>query len=437
MSRILAARMTKIPGLGLWASLLGVLLVLALLVLDGAPAVRDSGPPDATAVEQALAVARRLKLFADSDGAEGSWSISEREMNAVLAAAQRVAPGVIARARIEPDALSVDVAAGQPLLPRGLWVNLHVAFAPSEDGLQIASARIGRLPLPPGLAFYALRRSLERAMGDGLGTAAVESIAALRLDPERATLVLRFDEQGRSAFFARLRERAYSGAGVAARQAVYRQLKFIDKAVGRGRLPRRGSVLPYLTYAVKRADNGAEPGPETLRGALYALALYCGDPVFGGAVGVTLAADYRGGRNGCDGTRLADRDDLKRHFVISAGLYAATTSGKAAFGVGELKELLDSVEPEGFSFDDMAADAAGVRFAAAFLSAGPRERRRMLERIGSEADLMPSLDGLPGGLSEAEFRSRFGDVDSPEYAAMVAEIDRRVNALPLYAPGIN
>ncbi|MFT3975115.1 MAG: hypothetical protein QM699_17230 [Amaricoccus sp.] len=44
---------------------------------------------------------------------------------------------------------------------------------------------------------------------------------------------------------------------------------------------------------------------------------------------------------------------------------------------------------------------------------------------------MPPIDGLPSGLSEAEFRRRFGDVDSPAYAAMVAEIRRRVAALPL------
>ena len=59
----------------------------------------------------------------------------------------------------------------------------------------------------------------------------------------------------------------------------------------------------------------------------------------------------------------------------------------------------------GFSFDDMAADAAGVRFAAAFLAAPRADWPALLARIGSEADVLPALDGLPSGLSDAEFRA--------------------------------
>ena len=82
----------------------------------------------------------------------------------------------------------------------------------------------------------------------------------------------------------------------------------------------------------------------------------------------------------------------------------------------------------------MAADAAGVRFAAAFLEAAPAEWPAMLAAIGGEADVMPALDGLAEGLDAATFQARFGGVDSPDYAAVVAEIGRRVAALPLYAP---
>ena len=119
--------------------------------------------------------------------------------------------------------------------------------------------------------------------------------------------------------------------------------------------------------------------------------------------------------------------------MISAGLYAAT-SGKAAFGMGELKELLDSnAGGSGFSFDDMAVDLAGVRFAEALLAAPRADWPAMVARIGDDGTLVPSLDGLPSGLSEAEFRRRYGDVDSPAYAELVRELRRRVDALPFYA----
>ena len=143
----------------------------------------------------------------------------------------------------------------------------------------------------------------------------------------------------------------------------------------------------------------------------------------------------RGRANGCAGTTLGGRDDFKRHFVISAGLEAATAGG-AAFGVGELKELLDSNDGgSGFSFRDMVADAAGVAFARTFLAAepdrllagdarAPRRRGRDPARLRWQ---------LPEHLAEADFRARFGDVDSAAYAAMVADIDARVAALPFYA----
>ena len=53
------------------------------------------------------------------------------------------------------------------------------------------------------------------------------------------------------------------------------------------------------------------------------------------------------------------------------------SSGGAAFSAGEYKELLDS-NPygSGFSFDDLAADRAGIRFAARLLAAAPEPARR-------------------------------------------------------------
>ena len=329
--------------------------------------------------------------------------------------------------------LRLRVSAGAPHLPDGLWANLEMTLAPSEDGLRVVAARIGRLGVPPALALGGLRLALDRALGDGLGTAAIDSVAGLRLAPPVVTVAFAFDEGGRVAFFDRLRARAREATGTTARERVYAQLARLHKGVERRRLPRDGSMLPYVRQVLRvAARSPAGTDREEARAALYALALYCGDPDFGQAISVTLPERMDGVGNGCQGTSLAGRDDLKRHFVISAGLYAATT-GKAAFGVGELKELLDSDDGgSGFSFDDLAADAAGLRFAEAFLATPRAGWPALLARLESEADILPPLDGLPTGLSDTEFRDRYGDVDSPAYAGLVAEIRGRVEALPLY-----
>ncbi len=417
----------------LLAGLLLVPLAVVLLAVQTEPRIADPGPPDALAAAHTRDLAERLHTFIATNGAGASFSVDEDQLNAVLASAQRLSPGLFGLAHIGADEVTVEISAGAPLLPRGLWANLHLGLMSSEQGLRLTSARLGRLPLPPGLVQRAATMALDRLLGKDLGTVAVDSVAAVRVTPPQVTLAFDFgDDPG--AFFDRLRERAVSAAGTTARERVYDQLWFIDRKVRSGELPWSGSMLPFVQQAIGLAAGQTEGDPrEELRAAFYALALYCGDPEFGQVISMELKSYMRGARNGCDTTTLAGRDDLKRHFLISAGLYAAS-SGRASFGMGELKELLDSnTGGTGFSFDDVAADLAGIRFATAFLDAPRAEWPAMLARIDGEADILPEVHDLPSGLTEDEFRRRFRDVDSPAYAAMVAAIRGRIDALPLYA----
>jgi len=412
----------------------GLLLVLLmLLMVEAEPRVAGREPPDGMAAEQARGVAERLRALMDDGDVAAGWSATEAEMNGVLASAERLLPGMRGRAAVDGETLAVAVSVGAPVLPSGLWANLRLAFADSDDGLEVAAARVGRLPLPPALAEHALRLGLDRALGPGAGEAAVASVAALALVPGEARVAFRTDADGRVPLLELLRNRARSAAGTDARALAARQLRAIQAAVRTGRLPQDGSFLPYVRFVVEAAEAQAGPAVERARGALYALALYCGDLRFETAVGVSLPGRMQGRHNGCAGTTLGGRDDLRRHFAISAGLDAATV-GTAAFGMGELKELIDSNPGgTGFSFDDVAADAAGVRFARTFLGTPPEEWAGLAARIADEDAMLPSLAGLPSGLTADEFRARYGSVDSDAYAALVAEIDRRVEALPLHA----
>lgn len=411
-------------------------LVLVLLVVETHPRVRNAGPPDARAAEQTRDVAVRLAAVLGTRAEQAEITVTEDELNAILAAAQRLAPGAAGRASIGPEMATLDLSAGAPLLPSPLWANLRLSVGESDDGLAIEAARLGRLPLPPSLVVEGLRIALDRKLGDGIGSDLLASVAAVRLDPPDATVALDFTAAGGPAFFERLRARLVDAAGSTARERLYMQVWLLDQRLRRGGLPTSGSMLPWLRQVVRTASQPRNRAAtrDDLRAALYALALVCGDPAFATAIAVGINDRMESASTGCSRTTLSGREDLRKHFVVSAGLYAANT-GQTAFGMGELKELLDSGSGgSGFSFDDMAADLAGARFAAAFLAAAPDEWLGMLARIGSEADIMPTIEGLPRGLGEADFRARFRDVDSPEYAAMVAEIERRVNALPLFNP---
>jgi hypothetical protein len=125
--------------------------------------------------------------------------------------------------------------------------------------------------------------------------------------------------------------------------------------------------------------------------------------------------------------------DFAQHFAISAAL-AAGAGGPFADAVGIFKEVEDSRRGSGFSFADVAADRAGTRFGeAATGSAASAARLQALARTGlREADVMVAARDLPESMSETEFKRRFGGVDAPPYRRMIAEIDARVDALPLH-----
>ena len=364
-------------------------LGLVLLAVETRPRVLDAGPPDALDAELTRDVAGRLKALVDDGASRATLTVGADELNAVLAAGQRLVPGAVGRTHVEPGQAILDLSVGPPAVPGPFWVNLHLSVQPSDAGLVIGSARLGRLPLPPALVREALRIGLDRKLGDGLGTDLFDSISAVHIaptDPDSVTADFDFAAVGGPAFFNKLRSRVIEAAGPTARERVYMQAWLLEQHMRKGSLPRDGSFLPWLKQALRVASEprNREADREELRAALYTLALVCGDPAFAGSIAVGFNDKMESAARGCAATTLSGRQDLRKHFLISAGLYAANT-GQAAFGMGELKELLDSnAGGSGFSFDDMAADLAGVHFARAFLGAPPSEWRAMLRRIDSD-----------------------------------------------------
>jgi hypothetical protein len=116
---------------------------------------------------------------------------------------------------------------------------------------------------------------------------------------------------------------------------------------------------------------------------------------------------------------------------------AADTTSPLSRAVGIYKEVADSRGGSGFSFNDIAADRAGTRLGELAL-ARPRELQARLaatQPAGIEdAALMPPWHDLPEFLPEAEFLRRYGGVGAPPYNRLLAEIDRRITALPLLRP---
>jgi hypothetical protein len=134
---------------------------------------------------------------------------------------------------------------------------------------------------------------------------------------------------------------------------------------------------------------------------------------------------------------LAGRNDLAKHFLLSAVLEMAA-GRHASFVAGEFKELLDTRPGQsGFSFVDLAADRAGIRFARmATATAQTATRLQALAGNGlTEAAFFPAIDKLPEWIDEARFAREYRSVNSDAYRALVADIDNRITRLDLYRDG--
>ena len=106
-----------------------------------------------------------------------------------------------------------------------------------------------------------------------------------------------------------------------------------------------------------------------------------------------------------------------------------------SYAIGEFKELMDARSGgSGFSFVDLAADRAGVRFAekATTTAAGARQIQQLMAIEMKEELFFPNIKDLPEGITRAEFEQVYGDVGSDKYVNLVIEIDKCITRLPAY-----
>lgn len=410
-------------------------IALVVLAMDANPAVELATTADADDAARAMATLGAFREATAGDGAQQEVVVSQADLDSLLAFGTRALPYLRGAAEVSPDAVVLAWSADLTRLPGGGWINLRIAVPPSERGLELASIRLGDLDLPARLALPTIGFLLDAALGDDLGAVAIRSIDGVSIDGQRVALGVAMAGADRKALAERARDRAREVVSVADAGAVRDYWSAMDRAAAEGRLAAHGSFVPHLRFAVEMAAEraaGGDAGAE-MRAALLAVAIHCGHPRLAALVGDVVPADRQGRASACMGTTLGGRGDLRQHFAVSAGLEAAADSG-IAFAVGEYKELLDSNRGgSGFSFDDLAADRAGIRFANRFLRSDASDWTSLGRRLDGEDAVLPAFADLPSHLTDAEFRDRYGSVDSASYRDMVAEIDTRIDRLPVMA----
>lgn len=137
-----------------------------------------------------------------------------------------------------------------------------------------------------------------------------------------------------------------------------------------------------------------------------------------------------------EGTTLRGRADWARHYALSAAL-AVLENPLVSDAGGVIKEQLDALTGgSGFSFADLAADRAGVRFAAA-ATRSDEAAKSTQARLRSGfviGDFFPPVADLPENLTVEQFRRDFGGVGSPRYRTLAGEIETRLDSCAGLSP---
>jgi uncharacterized protein YfiM (DUF2279 family) len=392
------------------------------LAVESAPTINRAAEVTPASIERAKRILDQNNPRKLRPGARRTISVSEKDLDDAANYLARQYAGGGARIDLQRGSARLGASLRVPALPLAIYVNLQSELAESASLPRIDSLRIGQLPVPGWLAQWMIPRLLGAVIDEPDLRSFRDAIKKISIADDRVALTYEWQAD----LPDKLRT-VLLPADDQERLRLYQQLLVeITKSLKTPSLSLTEFAVPLFTLAAERSKTGDAVAEN--RAAILLLALYVNGRDLSGIVpgAKTWPRPQR------HGVLLNGRADLAKHFIVSAAL-AAKAGGPISDAVGLYKELADAREGSGFSFNDLAADRAGTRFGE--YAADAASARKLPQRLGvgiTERDLMPATEDLPEFMPEREFIRRFGGVGAPAYNNMMAEIERRVAALPLY-----
>jgi len=368
---------------------------------------------------------RRLK-----QGKIRTLALSERDLNLLLDYSVARTLEINSRVELYPDSAAVSLTYQLPEKYSGNYLNVSARVSQADEVLRIDALELGQISLPGWLLnpvlplFHAKMLKYSDEYREVLQT-----IGEFRLGEEQLVLVYEWQPE----LAAQLKSSGYgllfSAEDKSRVLAYHNELVRLAKVFPARRVPLEKILPSMFTLASVRSDEQGDPHSEN-RALLQTLGMY----VMGVNIGRFVEAQIEPVQHRMYLTVL-NRHDLAQHFTVSAALTVSAGSGLAN-AIGLFKELDDSRDGTGFSFDDLLADRAGVRLAE--LSTETEQSARVMQqRLRghlSESDFMPAIDELPPSLMELAFKQRYRDLDSEKYGLVDDEIEARIQHCRLYQP---
>lgn len=404
--------------------LIGLLLALGaalLLAVDGSPRVEHMAGVSPADIERALDILRAHDPRRQRPGVMRVVVAEQRDINLLLQHASARFPGLLSAVKLEDrDAVLLgSLPVGSGSLRR--WLNLEATLSPGNGPPDITRLRLGSLPLPSAMAMPLAAWMLERR---GI------TVDRRLLDDVVKRVEFR---DGRVVVFYAWREDTLQRilASIVPLPEQERLRAYWERLVQITLSPDLNLIVPLdrllppmFALARERSAAGGDEVSEN-RAALLTLTFYANRR----GLSVIVPAARTWSRPRGLFVTLQGRPDLPLHFLISATI-AAQSGTPLADAVGVYKEVADTKDGSGFSFNDLAADRAGTRLGELAVKS-PRRLQELLAGGVDEVHLLPDISDLPEFLSAAEFKERFGSVGSPAYQRLMADIEARLDQSPV------
>lgn len=357
-------------------------------------------------------------------------TLTETQVESLVGVLQRALPDFKGVVNISPIGGIINLT--YAVQDTGYFVNASALVLPGNS-LRIEQVKIGDLTIPGRYLLRFLERTVNSYTDSEIATIALSRVERVTMKSGELTLdVGRLD-----ALLTELNVVA-SNMSVDEESELQRlsayYLRYLSgREIALSTEP--VSLIEYLREGMARAREQSETAEDAVlhnKAVILALAVYVGHHRVG-----TLVGDIQPNADKAlkprRGAVLHNRNDLARHFIISAALELLSEEGMS-LAIGEFKELMDRGNGgSGYSFVDLAADMSGNEFAQVATEISTAvDVQNAMARIQSELEIIPAIEGLPEGLSKQAFIEQYERVDSIVYLKEVEEIKRRINLLPLY-----
>ena len=406
-------------------------VVLAYLSVQKTPLVTTYAPTQLDGADTVNELLSQLQQAFEKREEGHQVTLTQTQVESLVGVLQRAIPDFKGIVNITPLAGSVSVTYN--IKQSGYYINASALVLP-DSSLRIEQVQLGDLRVSGGLLLSLIERAVNFYTDSQIVSLALSRIEQVSMREGEITL----DLGPLDAFISEFDHVASQLSDDEVTELELLTAYYLRYISGRPIALSHEpiSLIEYLREGMARAREQSDTPEQAAfhnKAVILALAAYVGHHRVGNLVG-DIQPDAQKALKPRTGAVLHERNDLTRHFIISAALELLAEQGMS-LAIGEFKELMDRGQGgSGYSFVDLLADMSGTEFAK--VATNPdyaSEVQNAMARIQSELEIIPPIEGLKEGLSKQAFTLQFGQVDSEAYMKEVAAIRERIKLIPLYS----